>query len=107
MTTALRARNLVAIHDHDVICHTVHKPAVLQQYAEHRYDSDNQYRSAAGLRCRGDEQDVELATVIYNAFRERYHKLAGGALGLDSSNDLTEFRQRMSQEELNCALQPD
>jgi hypothetical protein len=52
--------------------------------------------------CRESEQDAELATVIFNAYRERYHKVAGGALGLDKSEDINEFRQRLSMEELHC-----
>ena len=44
--------------------------------------------------------------MVYNAFRERYHKLAGSALGMDTSDDVTEFKQRMSLEEVNCARWP-
>lgn len=49
---------------------------------------------------------MELATVVFQAFRERYHKVAGGALGLDGSEETSEFRQRLSMEELNRASFP-
>jgi hypothetical protein len=54
-------------------------------------------------RCREEEPDGELARVVFGAYRERYHKLAGGALGLDRSEDINDFRQKLSQEELHRA----
>jgi hypothetical protein len=53
--------------------------------------------------CRDTEKDVELSTVIFNAYRERYHKLAGIVLGDDRSEDVNDFKQKLSQEELHCA----
>jgi hypothetical protein len=54
--------------------------------------------------CRDPEKDLELTTVIFNAFRERYHKVAGIVLGDDGSEDVSEFKQRLSQEELHCTF---
>ena len=47
-----------------------------------------------------------MTKVVFNAFRERYHKLAGGALGLDRGEEIAELRQRLSQEETHCAHLP-
>ena len=49
---------------------------------------------------------MDLATVVFNAYRERFHKLAGGALGLDKGTDMNELQQKLSQEEAYRALQP-
>jgi predicted PolB exonuclease-like 3'-5' exonuclease len=48
---------------------------------------------------------VELSTVIFNAYRERYYKLAGIVLGDDQSEGVNDFKQKLSQEELHCASQ--
>lgn len=52
---------------------------------------------------RDPERDVDLTTVIFNAFRERYHKIAGSVLGNDRSEDAGDFRQKLTQEEAHRA----
>ena len=71
-----------------------------------RHAHTTRVENSASLSCREVDPDVDLATVVFNAYRERFHKLAGGALGLDKGTDMNELQQKLSQEEAYRALQP-
>jgi hypothetical protein len=43
---------------------------------------------------------VDLATVVFNAYKERYHTVAGCALGQDRTSHVDDFTQKLSHEEL-------
>lgn len=58
--------------------------------------------SQACHACRNPDSGQDLATVIFNAYKERYHKVAGCAMGLDLSTDATDFSKKLTAEELYC-----
>lgn len=57
-------------------------------------------RGVAAATCRLRDTDADAANVVFTAYKERYHTVAGCALGQDRTFQVDDFTQKLSHEEL-------